>query len=525
MSASEIAPQEFQNAELAQAQEQAMKGRLGLNVVSNYLAFALNFVLGLYLVRYLLQSLGDERLGVWSLIGSILMYLGMVDLGFGASVQKYVAEYAAQGEEDRISRLLSTTMLMFCGLGALLVVLAAVVSPLLGTVLKMSPQHVAEARIALVLMGLVQGVALPIGVIGGALTGLQRMDINNFVGAFGTVANTALVIAFVHFGFGLPGICAAYLVVMAPIAVVRYVAMKRILPRLRLSASLFDRKLVRATSTYGFTFSGLKIAHFVKYNTDGFVIAAFLSAASVTPFAIANKLATLIRQIAEQAIDVLIPVFSQLDRMEDRERIWRVYLQAGKLTVGIAAPLTLCVCLFARPILAIWLDSVPPLTETLTWILAISVFASIVPAVSVRLLLGVANHKTLAIVTLVDSVVNLLLSIALVKPYGLIGVALGTAIPLFVSHIFVFPYLGCRHIGMSTSWFLWKIFLACAVPLIPALALSLALLRSLPPTNLPVLVMEGFVVVAVYVAAFAWVSLDQQERQMYTARLRKLAPG
>lgn len=525
MNAAQISPDEFQNLELARAQEQAMKGRLGLNVLSNYLLFALNFVLGLYLVRYLLQNLGQERFGAWSLIGSILMYLGMVDLGFGASVQKYVAEYAAEGEEDRISRLLSTTVVLFCGLGVLLLILSVVASPLLGTVLKMSPKHIAEARIALILMGLVQGVSLPIGVIGGALTGLQRMDINNFIGAFGTVANTALVIALVHFGFGLPGICVAYLAVMVPIAIVRYLAIKRLLPRLRFSPALFDRRLVRATSTYGFTFSGLKIAHFLKYNTDGFVIAAFMSASAVTPFAIANKLATLIRQVVEQAVEVLVPVFSQLDRLDDRERIWRVYLQAGKLTVGIAAPLTLCVCLFAHPILAIWLDEVPPLTQTLTTILAVTVFASIVPAVSVRLLLGVANHKTLAIVTLVDSIANLVISIALVRTYGLVGVALGTAIPLVISHVFVFPYLGCRHIGMSTPWFLWKMFLACAVPLVPAAVLALALLRAVPPGNLLALTVEGMLVVSVYAVAFAWVSLEPLERRAYVDRIRKVAPG
>ena len=142
-----------------------------------------------------------------------MMYLGLVDLGFGSSVQKYMAEFAAHGAEAKIGRLLSTTLIMFSGLGLVLLILAFVVSPLIGTVFQISAGSVAEARTALIMMGLVQGIGLPLGVFNGALIGLQRMDLNNMISVAGTGVIVLIVVKFVNAGWGLPGICSAYLIV------------------------------------------------------------------------------------------------------------------------------------------------------------------------------------------------------------------------------------------------------------------------------------------------------------------------
>lgn len=509
---------------LADQQQKAMRGRFGLNVLTNYISFFINLFISLYLTRFLLQSLGKELFGAWSLIGSIMMYLGLVDLGFGSSIQKFVAEYAAAGEEKRISRLISTSAILLGALALLLILLSIAATPLLGSVFKLSPEYVDQARHALILMGIVQGVALPLGILSGTLLGLQRMDIQNAVGIVGSIANFLLILAFVSLGWGLPGVCIAYLGVTIAAGLVKILFVKNLLPGVRPSFSQFDWSIVRSTSTYGITFFGLKIAHFLKYNTDSMVISAFLSVAMVTPFAIANRLATLIRQLVEQAVDILVPVFSQLHRLQDEETIKRVYLQAGKLTVGLAAPIALFVCLFARDILVVWLENPPEKADILTIILSLTVFASIVPAVSVKLMLGVARHRALALWTLADSVANLVLSIILVGPYGLVGVALGTTIPLVISHVFVFPWLGCRIIGLSTVSFLFILTRAFVLPLIPVYFLLWSLSRVWHPGGGLELLVLFVSTCLLYGTLFAFLSIDREERIAYRDRLARILP-
>ena len=55
----------------------------------------------------------------------------------------------------------------------------------------------------------------------------------------------------------------------------------------------------------------------------------------------------------------------------------------------------------------------------------------------------------LAFVNLGTGVVNLVLSIALIKPFGLVGVAVGTLIPIAFSSIFILYPAACRRVGVA----------------------------------------------------------------------------
>ena len=54
-----------------------------LNTASNYARFALNVLIWLVLTPYMINKLGKEAFGLWSLIFSVVGFLGLMDMGFG----------------------------------------------------------------------------------------------------------------------------------------------------------------------------------------------------------------------------------------------------------------------------------------------------------------------------------------------------------------------------------------------------------------------------------------------------------
>jgi len=62
---------------------------------------------------------------------------------------------------------------------------------------------------------------------------------------------------------------------------------------------------------------------------------------------------------------------------------------------------------------------------------------------SPRILFGMARHRALAWITSMEGIANLILSIVLVRHYGIIGDALGTAIPLTCTALYFYP----RHLS------------------------------------------------------------------------------
>jgi len=89
-------------------------------------------------------------------------------------------------------------------------------------------------------------------------------------------------------------------------------------------------------------------------------------------------------------------------------------------------------------------------------------------------LFGISKHGKLAVVTLIEGAANLILSILLVRPYGIIGDALGTAIPLLGTYILFMPFHLCSRLGIRVSTFLRQAYvlpLMLSAPMVAALLL------------------------------------------------------
>jgi O-antigen/teichoic acid export membrane protein len=70
---------------------------------------------------------------------------------------------------------------------------------------------------------------------------------------------------------------------------------------------------------------------------------------------------------------------------------------------------------------------------------------------------GISKHRFLALSTVIEGVVNLTLSILLARRYGIVGVALGTTIPMLITRTFVQPVYVCHVAGIAISEYLRRV--------------------------------------------------------------------
>jgi O-antigen/teichoic acid export membrane protein len=72
-------------------------------------------------------------------------------------------------------------------------------------------------------------------------------------------------------------------------------------------------------------------------------------------------------------------------------------------------------------------------------VLVLSQFFAVSQTPSVALMFGISKHKFFALMSSVEGVLNLVLSLVLVRFYGLVGVALGTMVPMVLSKLVIQP--------------------------------------------------------------------------------------
>ncbi|MFZ1008101.1 MAG: polysaccharide biosynthesis C-terminal domain-containing protein, partial [Candidatus Sulfotelmatobacter sp.] len=94
-------------------------------------------------------------------------------------------------------------------------------------------------------------------------------------------------------------------------------------------------------------------------------------------------------------------------------------------------------------------------------------------AASSRILYGMARHRSLAWVTGMEAIANVILSVVLIRPFGIVGDALGTAIPLTCTGLFFLPRHLCRVLDVRVGTFLREAYSLPLLLCLPCVAVLL----------------------------------------------------
>jgi len=104
---------------------------------------------------------------------------------------------------------------------------------------------------------------------------------------------------------------------------------------------------------------------------------------------------------------------------------------------------------------------------TVMQILLLSVVFGSANTTSAGIVYGMEKHKRIALWGIVESVLNLTLSVILVRRIGIFGVAWGTTIPSVILEMILWPAYICKLLEMSIRTYLWQAWFRTGLGIIP----------------------------------------------------------
>lgn len=392
----------------------------------------------LILTPYIVLKIGLNDYGVWGLVASFSGYVMLLDLGLCSGYAKFIAEYAARGERERISRLLSTAVFVYAGLG---IVLAAVGFPALAYGAQRFAAFMGvETRDAATLVLLVQ-FAFTLFLVNNCVVpltavqpGLQRMDLSNAVGFGVSVVKMIATFALLEAGYGLIGLMYTTGLVAALFALSSLIIAYRLVPGLKLSPARFSRIEFLAMFSYGWRAQIARLSNLVTFETD-LVIISFLyrTLGLVGIYKVGLELANKVRQIPLMFIGALLPAASELDAREDEARLRRLYLVSTKYIAAITVPTSIFCAAFGGVIMHAWMGSGLDGAAWVFRILIVGYAANVLQGPGTSIALGRGRPDVQMKLGLISMISNIGLTIALAIAVGFFGIALATAASMFVS--------------------------------------------------------------------------------------------
>ncbi|HRY29197.1 MAG TPA: oligosaccharide flippase family protein [Elusimicrobiota bacterium] len=316
---------------------------------------ALQFVVGLVMVPYLVFRLGLDYFGIWSTVFAVAGYLGFIDLGASTSFVPYFAAAAARKDEQEFNRVFNTGLL-FYGAAALMLTLAA---PFLAgellDLLKIPPPLRGDTRFALTWAIWIYVYGLWAGVFRSVLVGFQRMDISNRIEMGLALAASAGAVLVLELGFGLRGLILSRAVVVFGASLFTLRAALKMEPiRPRFSPRLFSVDMLKKCFAYGVN---TQISYLCSMGTlylANIVIARYLGLAAVGVYEIGRKIAQTARSLPMVLLPALVPASADLYGRSDGDKLMRLYRTGSKYMSAVTVPLAAFLVFQMERIVRVW---------------------------------------------------------------------------------------------------------------------------------------------------------------------------
>ena len=497
---------------------------LARNVSTRYILILVNLAIGLFMVRYNVNHLGLDDYGLWMLAASITTYFGVLEMGYGGTVVKFVAEFRAKGDARALNETLSTMFYVFAAIAVACMVIAAGVAAVLPAIINVQPGQEQTARIILLLISLQVALYFPFSVYGGVINGFERYYMNNVVGIGFNVATALVNVLILWWGYGLIELVAATTVMrIAPFWVYRHNAY-RTFPELLIRWSLVRRERLRELTGFSVYLAAIDWSARLTFATDAIFIGIFMTTAAVTVYSVAQRLSDALLTLTHQFHTYLFPAVVARSVRGHLGHQQTLLIKATRLQLAVAVCLCGAVAADAGLLIPAWMGLHLSASAPVAQLLACVVVLRSWVAMPSTVLKGTQHHKYLAKVSALGAVANLLLSILLVQTLGILGVTLGTAMAVAVtSAVFIFPR-ACRVVGLTPSQGYIQVVWPAAWPAAFMVALLLLTQSRLPGGAVPVIahLIAG---AAIYGGLFFFFGLSRDERRWVSSAVDQIRRG
>jgi len=386
------------------------------------------------LYRYLIDNLGSEQLGLWSVVLAGTSVARLSDMGLTGSVVKFVARYHAVKDEVQAAEIVQTAVI---SIACVMAVLCLVIYPLLDDFLALVIPEASMPQAMSILPWAVFSLWLGsiAGVFQSGLDGCQRMDIRNIIMIF---SNIFFLIAAVWAvpDFGLVGLAISQSLQVILLILVSWFVLRKQLKTLPWLPMLWRKDKFKEMFGYAVNFQINSVAILLFDPLTKLLMSRYGGLSSAAFYEMASQLVVKLRALIISANQALVPAVAELHELSP-QKVRDVYLKAYRLLFFVTIPFYVAI-LIALPMISVLLIGYKePHFILFVTILLASWGLNTLSGSAYFINLGTGDLKWNSISHVLMAILNVLFGFLLGSIFGAIGVVIGSMAALVIASGFV----------------------------------------------------------------------------------------
>jgi O-antigen/teichoic acid export membrane protein len=407
---------------------------------SSYATISLGLIEGIVFVPLYLHFIGGLLYAAWLATGSIISYLGLLDLGFNSVIAQKVAEASGAKDVSRLQRYVGSGLAVV-GLYSFLPFLMGLL--VYGQLWRVVPVSQGQAQIlghAFLLASLSASLMLAVYARGAILCALQWQVIHGIIVVVAQTLGIVVTLALLLSGLGLISIPIGALTMSTTALVGEIVGFRHLRRKLLPHFSLLPewrtvKELLKPATMMFLTRGGSTLVR----QSDNLLIGIVLDARAVLLYALTQKASSVLTMLVGHSVGSFAPALAHFfgstkQRLEDEKS-----LTANLIHVTLVFSLVSMggYYIFNRFFMHIWVGPSYYAGDLVVLLLTIYSLIQSITLVLFQIVFAKGRFIPAALSTGLEAILRIPLTLLLVRWYGLPGVGLAAILSLCASGLWI----------------------------------------------------------------------------------------
>jgi O-antigen/teichoic acid export membrane protein len=448
-------------------------------------------------------------------VSSVVSYLGLLSFGFGSAYIKYYSNYKAKDELDNIAKLNGMFLSIFSVMGIVSVlsgiVLVLNTENIFGT--QLTPNELSKAKVLMAIMVVNIAISFPAIVFNSYVSANEKFVFQRSLQIIKVITSPFLILPVLIMGYASIGMAIATTVLNFSIEFINaFYCYKKI--NINFSFKKFDTVLLRELFIFSsFIFMNL-VVNQINWNVDRFIVGRFKGTIAVATYSLAAQLNTYYLSFSTALSGVFIPrVNAMVSGQNDNKELSLLFAKLGRLQFILLSLIITGLIFFGLGFIQLWAGDDYHDSYGIALMLIVPVTLPLLQNLGIEIQRAKNMHKFRSWVYLFIAVANVAISIPLVKLYGGIGAAAGTAIALVIGNVFIMNWYYHKKVGLDIKLFVKELLKITPSLIIPSIA-GVLMFLYLDLFNLKILVVSILIYTIIFSISMWFLGMNQYEKDL-----------
>lgn len=404
-----------------------------LNALSSFGGQALLIIVNLLSRKIFLQILGEEYLGLNSLFANVLTLLSMAELGVGNAITYSLYKPLAQKDEKKVVSLMRLFQIVYVIIGIIVLVFGILLSPFLGGIVK-SENTIDNLHLIYFLFLINTTITYFFSYRSALVIADQNQyifNINHYLCQIILYTFQIAVLLITH-NYYLYLITQIFITLVENISI-SIIAEKKYpyLKNLKRQKISIDKDTVSEIkkNAAGMIFS--KIGSTIVNSTDNILISTFISVGLVGVYGnyitISNAVSSVLFQLMNASVASIGNLSVDADSMTRKKVFEKLYF----IEMWIYGFASACLLVLLGPFISLWYGASYMISNAVVILICINVFITGQSVLLSIYISAMGLYWKNRFTGIIEAILNLVISVALVRYLGIEGILLGT----IISHV------------------------------------------------------------------------------------------